>query len=311
MRGIRNTGGAESTNDYIRANPKDMGLVMSVPHSIQPVVLEDNQATIRILESGKSPAFRHADKTQRINLGWLSEQFRRKHYQLASISTSLQAADILTKPFTSIEKWTKALKLIAVGEIKSNARSSSTVLPGNREKVIEARKKFVKLWASFVDMCDGLDKIGDQYAVEWPKHCVYWDWSRVRKWIEARPIQKAHFDGCRFGLINRKGEYVKKPWTIATTIPQLYDKFSNRCCKGGHIHGKCTKESESYTSPFARAVHSTFHAFVTEAQHSRPRRATVAAVATQASQASLLAFNLPVAYMAAIRKPVLYRPLPR
>ena len=70
--GRRNTGGADSTKDYIRADPKDMGLIMSVPHSIQPVVLEDNQATIRILESGKSPAFRHADKTQGINLGWLS-----------------------------------------------------------------------------------------------------------------------------------------------------------------------------------------------------------------------------------------------
>ena len=193
-------------------------------------------------------------------MGWLSEQFRRKHYQLAHISTSLQAADILTKPFTSIEKWGKALKLISVGDVKSNARSggagavsppaipsaaasrpldvgikrlivevccssesllgqiatkefkdchvariteeydlnkSSTrkdvislakscskhnipvlvwvslpctggsswshvnlTLPGNREKVIEARKKFVKLWASFVDMSEGLDKIG-------------------------------------------------------------------------------------------------------------------------------------------------------
>ena len=37
--GIRNTGGADSTKDYIRANPKNMGLVMSVPHSIQPVIL--------------------------------------------------------------------------------------------------------------------------------------------------------------------------------------------------------------------------------------------------------------------------------
>ena len=274
---------------------------MSVPHSIQPVVLEDIQATIRILESGKSPAFRHADKTQRINLGWLSEQFRRKHYQLAYISTSLQAADILTKPFTSVEKWGTALKLICVGDIKSNARSHSTgtaappaipspaasrpldvgikrllvevccssdsllgqiaskefedchvarisekcdlnkpdtqkdvvslvkscskhnipvlvwggtggssrshvnlTLPGNREKVIEARKKFVKLWASFVDVSDGLDNVGVQYAIEWPKHCVYWDWTRVKKWTEAHPIQKAHFDGCRFGLINKE-----------------------------------------------------------------------------------------------------------
>ena len=84
-------------------------------------------------------------------------------------------------------------------------------LPGNREKVIEARRKFVKLYASFVDMSDGLDKIGVQYAIEWPKHCVYWDWTRVKKWIEAHPIQKAHFDGCRFGLINKKGNISRSP----------------------------------------------------------------------------------------------------
>ena len=94
------------------ANNKDYGLIMAVPHSAQPVVLEDNQATIRILESGKSPAFPHADKTQGINLGWtgwISEQFRRKHYALAYVNTSLQAADILAKPFTSTDKWNTAL----------------------------------------------------------------------------------------------------------------------------------------------------------------------------------------------------------
>ena len=56
-------------------------------------------------------------------------------------------------------------------------------LPGNREKVIEARKTFVKLWGSFVDMCDSLDKIGVHYAFD-----------RVKKWVEAHPLQKAHFD---------------------------------------------------------------------------------------------------------------------
>ena len=40
----------------------DSSLILSAPHSIQPIVLEDN--TIRIMESGKSPAFRHADKTK-------------------------------------------------------------------------------------------------------------------------------------------------------------------------------------------------------------------------------------------------------
>ena len=54
-------------------------------------------------------------------------------------------------------------------------------LPGNREKFVEAREKIVQLWASFVDMSDSVDKIGVQYAIEWLKQCVRWDWTRVKK----------------------------------------------------------------------------------------------------------------------------------
>ena len=62
-----------ATDDYhcsLSGPEGDSSLVLSAPHAIRPVVLEDNQATIRIMESGKSPAFRHADKTQRINSTW-------------------------------------------------------------------------------------------------------------------------------------------------------------------------------------------------------------------------------------------------
>ena len=82
--------------------------------SFEGVFLEDNQATIRILESGRSPAFRHTHKTQRVNLAWLAEQFRRKHYKLTHVSTELQAADILTKPFTNAGKWQGGLKLMNI-----------------------------------------------------------------------------------------------------------------------------------------------------------------------------------------------------
>ena len=90
-----------ATDDYhySPSGPEgDSSLILSAPHSIQLVVLEDKKATIRILEPGKSPAFRHADKTQRINLGWLSEQFRRKHYVLAYISTPFKLQIALPNP---------------------------------------------------------------------------------------------------------------------------------------------------------------------------------------------------------------------
>ena len=81
--------------------------------SIKGVFVEDKHATIRILENGKSPTFRHTDKTQRVNLSWLEEQFKRRWYKLVHGPSMLQAADIITKPFVSAEKWRLAVNLLA------------------------------------------------------------------------------------------------------------------------------------------------------------------------------------------------------
>ena len=334
---------------------------------------EDNQATIRILESGKSPAFRHADKTQRINLGWISEQFRRKHYALAYVSTTLQAADILTKPFTSADKWNKALDLLSIRRAKQPTRKASAAptagacrttrpeaqfsrlmievccgstsilgevakekypecevlritknkdlnnvdtrksilskaksyaavskpilvwaslpctggstwshlnltIEGNRERVLAARKLFTKLWASFVDLSCGLDRIGVQYAIEWPKNCVYWSWDRIRKWLKSHELPEVTFDGCRLGLKESHGTPVKKPWRIATSCKAIVKAFKNKTCRGGHSHAKCLKDSEDYTPKFASLVHQ---AFALQAAERRQNRCAVAALPAQ------------------------------
>ena len=83
------------------------------PPSIRGVFVEDNQATIRILENGKSPTFRHTDKTHRINLSRLSEQYKRGWYDLTYGPCMMQVADILTKPFTNAEKWKFAFTLMS------------------------------------------------------------------------------------------------------------------------------------------------------------------------------------------------------
>lgn len=51
-------------------------------------------------------------KTQRVNLSWLEEQFKRKWYRLVRGPSMMQAADILTKPFTDAEKWNFAVNLL-------------------------------------------------------------------------------------------------------------------------------------------------------------------------------------------------------
>jgi len=107
----------------------DESVYVAGPGSLEVIFLEDNQATIRILQSGRSPSFRHTDKTQRLNLSWLSEQFKRKHFRLVYVGSSLQAEDILTKPFTNSEKWESALRLMGI---------SSQPLPRKEQQKMKA-----------------------------------------------------------------------------------------------------------------------------------------------------------------------------
>ena len=74
--------------------------------------LEDNQAAIRILTTGKSPALRHLDRTHRVSLAWLWETFKDGHLDLIYINSEKEAADIFTKAFTDKDKWLHAIHLI-------------------------------------------------------------------------------------------------------------------------------------------------------------------------------------------------------
>ena len=106
----------EAPTDFEFVGQEKMGdymISLFPPPSIRGVFVEDNQATIRILENGKSPTFRHTDKTQRINLSWLSEQYKRGWYNLTYGPSKMQVADILTKPFTNAEKWKFAISLMS------------------------------------------------------------------------------------------------------------------------------------------------------------------------------------------------------
>ena len=66
---------------------------------------EDNQAAMRIIETGKSPALAHLSRTQGVYMGWLSERFREDCYAIDNVDTTEQAADAMTKPFLDAAKW--------------------------------------------------------------------------------------------------------------------------------------------------------------------------------------------------------------
>ena len=158
-------------------------------------------------------------------------------------------------------------------------------IEGNREKVLAARRLFTKLWASFVDLSCGLDRIGVKYAIEWPKNCVYWSWDRVRKWLKPRGLSEVIFDGCRLGLKDLHGTPVKKPWRIVTSCKAIVKEFRNKTCRGGHSHAKCLKDSEDYTPKFALLVHQ---AFALQAAERRQNRCAVAALPAQPATPAIL-----------------------
>ena len=75
---------------------------------------EDNQATLRVMKTGKSASLRHLSRTHHVNLAWITERVNDSELIPQYIETDRQAADIFTKPFTNVTKWSAALDLIGL-----------------------------------------------------------------------------------------------------------------------------------------------------------------------------------------------------
>ena len=217
-------------------------------------------------------------------------------YGLAYISTLLQAADILTKPFTSVDKWNKAVYLIGHSLIKTSRPASPVVelgdcgtaddqriepeydgvliewgfdptssllgradfardknkllirvthgmdlnnvgtcrdtlkvakshhragrklvmwldlrFAGGPDNVLENKKDFCKLWATFVNLSTGLDAIGCKYVIVGPANHYAWKFDRVDKWCSSH---KCH-------------EVSNGQWKLRTTITDLSTSWSS------------------------------------------------------------------------------------
>ena len=109
---------------------------------------EDNTATIRIVETGRSGALRHLLRTHAVNLQWLTECKRRRMYTVQYCKSADQAADIFTKSTHDCNTWTALLKLIGykfVGKAKELStfmgRGGKDVDKSTGVKVEKKRKK--------------------------------------------------------------------------------------------------------------------------------------------------------------------------
>ena len=82
---------------------------------------------------------------------------------------------------------------------------------------------------------------------EWPWHCTGWKLDEVKEIAKTLPFS-CRFDGCCYGLKNRRGEPLRKEWLVRTTCSQLPRFLSRRCTGLGHHHAACRGEDGAQTA---------------------------------------------------------------
>ena len=116
-----------------------------LPHRPKMRFLEDNQAMLQCVKTGRNPTMRHLARTHRVSVGWIHEQYRSGHFIFAHESGERMPPDIFTKMFADKSKWKAARMLINVvlpEEIKQVMEEGKEIFAGIQEKpAMPARSK--------------------------------------------------------------------------------------------------------------------------------------------------------------------------
>ena len=80
---------------------------------VELIVLEDNQATIKIARKGYSSKLRHVLRFHKIDLGSIKDVLDAEQVTIEYVNTNFQAADVFTKALKP-EKWQNAMDLIGM-----------------------------------------------------------------------------------------------------------------------------------------------------------------------------------------------------
>jgi hypothetical protein len=92
------------------------------------IILEDNQATIKVVRKGYSPKLRHISRTHKVNLGSIKEELEKPEVSIEYCHTTFQAADIFTKALAPM-KWPNALKLLGIDTKMTFVKAASALPP--------------------------------------------------------------------------------------------------------------------------------------------------------------------------------------
>ena len=129
-------------------------------------------------------------------------------------------------------------------------------------KVQQHVRQFWRLWKAFESFIELLKSETYWLAIEWPRKCRYWKFTRVANLCIEHGLTWCHFDGCAVGITNRDGIAIRKPWTVATNLDTLGRNLSKYQCTRDPEHvagrGSSLKQTESYTYMMTDCVHRSF-----------------------------------------------------
>eukprot|EP00959_Pyramimonas_sp_CCMP1952_P011085 232184-Pyramimonas_sp.AAC.1 len=78
-------------------------------------------------------------------------------------------------------------------------------------------------------------KAGGVVCIEWPTQCKYWRDPQVKDFMRELEFVKTVLHGRAYGLKDSKGNFMKKPWTIASTSSGVAEGLERKC-DGAHEH---------------------------------------------------------------------------
>ena len=142
-----------------------------------------------------------------------------------------------------------------------------------RHKMNQHVKLFETMWESFTAVAPHIRNSGNLMAIEWPKRCRYWAFPQVVAQIQQYGLVPADVDGCAYGLQNRDGRPMRKPWRIYTDCNELAYRLPKQCtCTTTHarVEHADTKRTETYTAQMCREVHRSFREFQHTVGHLEP-----------------------------------------
>ena len=130
--------------------------------------------------------------------------------------------------------------------------------PKFKKKLERKRAASLVMLHHFTIVAREIIQYGGHVSFEWPRHCHGWQLPQLTSFIEKFSLQKVNFDGCSFGLRSKKGNLIKKPWTVATTSNKLVNLLFPRKCDRQHSRQTCegneSKRSAYYTGSLADTI---------------------------------------------------------